>query len=191
MNGERAAKWLEDAFPGAARAKGISKEAREGDEHRRVSEWLRELALDWDYAEPVGMPDRRMPDALFRTESAPFDVFFADAKVQERPTDKKSADQIRSYFETLLELREEGAVAELLFGIGTGDDDVAQAWSDFLMDLADENEIEVEPQRHEVSDEDEDHERLIFVYIENPPSDDDEEDEDSDVDEERHEYGMG
>jgi hypothetical protein len=54
MNGERAAKWLEEAFPGAARARGISKEAREGNEHHRVSEWLRELALDWDYAEPVG-----------------------------------------------------------------------------------------------------------------------------------------
>jgi NAD(P)H-hydrate repair Nnr-like enzyme with NAD(P)H-hydrate dehydratase domain len=135
------------------------------------------------------MPDRRMPDALFRTESAPFDVFFADVKVQERPADKKSADQIRSYFETLLELREEGAVSEVLFGIGTGDDDVAQAWIDFLMDVADANEIEVEPQRHEVSDED--HEPLIFVYIETPHSDDDDEEEDSDQDEGGHTYDAG
>ena len=187
-SGGKAAKRLDEAFPDSSgRAKGIAKEAREGREHRRVSEWLRSLAEEWDYAERVGMPDRRMPDALFRTEGAPFDVFLADAKDEERPTHKKSADQIRGYLETLLELRERGDVGEVLFGIGTGDDDVAQAWSDFLVELADENDIEVEPQRHEVTDEedDEDHEPLIFVYIEiTPSSDDDEEDkEDEDEDE--------
>jgi hypothetical protein len=183
-NAGKAAKRLDEAFPDSGRAKG-GKEVREGREHRRVSEWLRGLAEEWDYTERVGMPDRRMPDALFRTESAPFDVFLADAKDAERPTHKKSAEQIRGYFETLLELRERGDVGEVLFGIGTGDDDTAQAWGDFLVELADENDIEVEPQRHEVGDEDDDEEPLVLVYIEiTASSDEDERDEDDDEDEE-------
>jgi hypothetical protein len=189
MSRGKAAKRLDEAFPDSGRAKGIAKEARDGREHRRVTEWLRGLGEEWDYPQPVGMPDRRMPDALLRTEGEPFDVFLADAKDEERPTHKKSADQIRSYFETLLELRERGDLGEVLFGIGTGDDDVAQAWSDFLVELADENDIDVEAQRHEVGDEDDDEEPLIFVYIEiASPSDDEDEDEDEE-DDERHEYG--
>jgi len=186
-SGGKAARRLDEAFPDSGRAKGTAKEAREAREHRRVSEWLRGLAEEWDYGERVGMPDRRMPDALFRTEGAPFDVFLADAKDEERPTHKKSADQIRGYFETLLELRESGDVGGVLFGIGSGDDDIAQAWGDFLVELADENDIEVELQRHEADDEedDEDHEPLTFVYIEiTPSSDDDEEDEDADDEDE-------
>jgi hypothetical protein len=184
-NGGKAAKRLDEAFPDSGRAKGIAKEAREGREHRRVTEWLRGLAEEWDYAERVGMPDRRMPDVLFRTAGAPFDVFLAEAKDEERPTHKKSADQVRAYFETLIELREGGDVGEVLFGIGTGDDDVAQAWSDFLVELADENDIEVEPQRHEVTDEEdeEDREPLIFVYLEIAASSDDDEDDDDEDDE--------
>jgi hypothetical protein len=185
----RAAKRLHDAFPDDRDlAKGVAEEPREGREHRRVGEWLGELAEEWDYPAPVGKPDRREP-ALFRTRSAPFDIFFAGAKDQEWPTHKKSADQIRGYFETLLDLQEEGEVSEILFGIGSTDDEVADAWSDFLVELADEKGIEVEAQRHESGDEDEDDdERLILVFIEiKPPSDDDEEDDETDDDEE---YGV-
>jgi hypothetical protein len=118
----RAAKRLHDAFPwDADRAKGVAKETREEREHRRVSEWLGELAEEWDYPAPVGKPDRQEPAALFRTRTAPFDIFFVGAKDQEWPTQKKSADQIRGYFETLLDFQEEGEVSEILFGIGTGD----------------------------------------------------------------------
>jgi hypothetical protein len=183
----RAAKRLNEAFPGDAdRAKGVGKETGEGREHRRVSEWLGELAEEWDYPTPVGKPSRQAPAALFRTRSAPFDVFFASAKDQERPTHKKSADEIRGYFETLLDLQEEGEVSEILFGIGSSDDAVADAWSDFLVELADEKGIEVEAQRHPSSDGDEDDDDpLILVFIEiKTPSDDDEEDQDDDEDEE-------
>jgi hypothetical protein len=186
----RAAKRLHDAFRGNGdRAKGVAKEARAGREDRRVSEWLRELAEEWEYPAPVGMPDRLAPDVLFRTRSAPFDVFFAGAKDQERPTHKKGADEIRAYFQTLLDLQDEGEVSEIVFGIGTSDEAVADAWSDFLVELADEKDIEVEPQRHESGEQDEDDsEPLIFVFVEiKPPSDDDEDDEDGDED---SEYGM-
>jgi hypothetical protein len=180
----RAAKRLYDAFPGDG-ARPLAGEA--GREDRRVSEWLGELAEEWDYPAPVGKPDRREPDALFRTRSAPFDIFFAGAKDQEWPTQKKSADQFRGYFETLLDLQEEGEVAEILFGIGTGDDEVAEAWSDFLVELADEKGIEVKAERHQSGDEDDD-DPLIFVFVEiKPPSEDDDEDEETDEDEE---YGL-
>lgn len=184
----RAAKRLHDAFPWEGdRAKAIAKESREGREHRRVTEWLRELAEEWDYPAPVGKPDRQEPDALFRTRSAPFDIFFAGARDQERPTHKKSADEIRGHFETLLDLQKEGEVSEILFGIGTGDEEVADAWSDFLVELADEKGIEVEAQRQKSGDGDEDDDDpLILVFVEiKPPSDDDDEETDDD-----EEYGV-
>jgi hypothetical protein len=184
----RAAKRLQDAFPDDRdRAKGGATDPLASRQHRRVSEWLGELAEEWDYPAPVGKPDREEPDTLFRTRTAPFDIFFASAKDQDSPTQKKSADQTRGYFETLLGLQEEGELSEILFGIGTADDAVADAWSDFLVELADEKGIEVEVQRHESGDGDEDHEDpVILVFVEvKPPSD-----EDDDEDDEDDEYGV-
>ena len=82
---------------------------------------------------------------------------------------------------------EEGEVSEIRFGIGAGDDEVADAWSDFLAEIAEENGIEVKPQRHENGNEDE---PVILVYIEVTPPSDDEEDEEIEDGEDPPPYGV-
>jgi hypothetical protein len=65
-------------------------------------------------------------------------------------------------------------------GIGSSDDEVADAWSDFLVELADEKGIDVEAQRFMDGDEDDD-DPLILVFVEfKQPSDDAEEDDETD-----------